>query len=78
MTTVSGSDVIPFEEYEGSSAVLTDVSSLVDGHAYIVLLKVEKLVSVTKRCRVQRCTCLYDYGSADMAMDQLNAIVSVL
>ena len=40
MTTLSGSDVIPFEEYEGSSAVLTDVSSLVDGHAYIVLLKV--------------------------------------
>ena len=42
MTTEGGSDVIPFEQYEGFSAFLTDVASLVDGHAYIALLKVGK------------------------------------
>ena len=75
MTTLSGSDVIPFEEYEGSSAVLTDVSSLVDGHAYIVLLKVQKLESVIKRCRVQLCTCLYGYG---FALCKVNGMFSIL
>ena len=39
-----GDNVIKFQTCRGSSATLTDTSHLVDGHSYVVLLKVKGLL----------------------------------
>ena len=40
-----GDNVIEFQTCQGSSATLTDTSHLVDGHSYVVLLKVKRLTN---------------------------------
>lgn len=64
MTQEGGGDnVIEFQTCAGTSVTLTDTSSLVDGHSYVLLLKVRLQTNHTlSNCYVVQRITLFFYG----------------